>query len=509
MTQQQHVPVADVAAQPQQQILKLAKRQAWLEAQLQEPPAAIAMGPLGGVALELAAAVSTNLDGCKPPRQLPTGVPVAQSAKGKEVTEEVHATCAGCIATQRKLAEAQRKVELNALDALGRVCFLIGQCTKVKRHNSHKIRYSHIVGDAISRFGGTKWECWRSTTLLKVTYEDEFTKKKQQGDDYGGLADHFLSEIFDKLPATPGFTTPEGGFTLPYETNLDSNGPALKALGRLLCNFLFRKFIDQDEMLESRRRLAFCSQFSPFLFSFICHEEHTKFATVDAALGALEDFNPALAKTWRQYTTMGSATLVKKELTTNMCTKEEGPDDPATAENVHATVTNWCKYMLVGKRCRALELVRDAFYDIGPTSCQLQASLNDVGGYQLEGLLCAKMATPQVVLHGVRQGGGWHSDNQAAFEDLRKIIGDLDQSDLKGLIQFVTGGSTLAADGDGSTVDAGELGRMPSASTCAKVPTWPIDATREKLVCAIHDAQRNGFQTQWIVVQHETPWEKK
>ena len=69
-------------------------------------------------------------------------------------------------------------------------------------------------------------------------------------------------------------------------------------MGRLLCNLLFRKFID-----ETKQNLVFCSSFSPVLFMYLCHEERTLFG-VDAdagmALSALEAFKPTLAVQWRK-----------------------------------------------------------------------------------------------------------------------------------------------------------------------------------------------------------------
>ena len=69
---------------------------------------------------------------------------------------------------------------------------------------------------------------------------------------------------------TASFEQPDQGFALPSAGSQvsDRDKHVLRALGRLLCNYLFRKFVDESAKLH-----VFFWHFSPFLFSFLCHEE--------------------------------------------------------------------------------------------------------------------------------------------------------------------------------------------------------------------------------------------
>ena len=106
-----------------------------------------------------------------------------------------------------------------------------------------------------------------------------------------------------------------------------------RALGRLLCNLLFRKFID-----ETKQNLVFCSSFSPVLFMYLCHEERTLFG-VDAdagmALSALEAFKPTLAVQWRKL--LGADSRGLDGLTADMFDPSL-EDDLVTCSNVASLV---------------------------------------------------------------------------------------------------------------------------------------------------------------------------
>jgi len=270
-----------------------------------------------------------------------------------------------------------------------------------------------------------------------------------------------------------------------------------RALGRLLCNLLFRKFVD-----ETKQNLVFCSHFSPFLFMYLCHEEDKLFADdADAAvaLDALATFEPKIAKQWRTLLDADSSVLDDLMITADLF-DERLEDSPVTCENVATLVKAGCQHRLIAKRQRSLQLVRDAFYHVdhaGKLSQAFRSAVNKVGGAALTDLLCTDLATPVLVLEALKadQATGWTPECEKAYSTLRQIIGKMKPEEIKLFLKFVVGSSSIVpGDSVRVTVDASHEGRMPSSHTCDKHFEWPVDATMELLFMAMNEVDAAGFQ---------------
>ena len=313
--------------------------------------------------------------------------------------------------------------------------------------------------------------------------------------------------MLEKVSAVYGdaFESPPGdGSALPKQCpeNAD-NDKLLRATGRMLCNFMFRKLTD-----ESKSQLVFCSKFSSFLFSYLCGDEGkmlSESARVGDALDALQTFDSELARTWRKL--LDEKDLASMGLTTDDFDGDVCGEDAVevTEGNIAAVVKSGCRHKLVTQRSRELDVIRDAFFEVdkpiagsvpGQLSQILRVAVGNLGGSALEVLLSAKPATPTLVLRALHKGDGWTDANTPSFAALREIVGTLNSDEIKEFLRFVVGTSTISEREHIHVNAVADKRRLPESSTCHNELRWPVDATKARLLVAMRNASGSGFQVE-------------
>ena len=410
----------------------------------------------------------------------------------------------GAAAATYALANEERVRAQQALENLKYTCHMIQQLNSTRTADRFcmPLQYDQMVQHVIhgsKGFGLDELPRWRSTSLLTVKFIG------QDGIDDGGLGDHLLCEVLERLSGgcDGAFSLPDDGFALPKAClENDENDRTLRATGRMLCNFMFRK-------LTSSEHLVFSSKFSSFLFAFLCGDESKVFsesASVECALTALQSFDCELASSWKGYLSLTEMKLTAMELTNDLFDGTVCENDivAVTNLNIATVIKSGCRYKLVTERQRNLKLIRDSFFEVdkpvtedvpGPLSQILRAAVNNLGGDAFEALLCARNATPTLVLGALQKKDGWSEENGFAFVALREIIGELGSEEIKTFLRFVVGTSTIK-EGEQIHVTAAQGERLPESSTCYNELRWPVGATRERLLRAMGDASLSGFQAE-------------
>jgi hypothetical protein len=266
---------------------------------------------------------------------------------------------------------------------------------------------------------------------------------------------------------------------------------------------------------------VFSTTIAPFVFDYICHggsTSHKMFPTVSVALSAVRELDADLANRWTAVLGYQSDELDAMEIF--VCNDEEEDVGSRFRSGEHVSIQNrqdvvnyWCEKKLIGQRKTALDIIRDAFIEIEKNegqegkigSRQLSSLLpvafarrGDSGGGQLMRLLCGdNTVCPATVVACLVPTENWSQATMSSFDNLKMVVGLLSVSQLKDFLRFVISSDTISSTAQ-ILVDPNPVpGSLPTAATCTKTLSVPINISlqelKSKLLVAVDEGLMGGF----------------
>jgi hypothetical protein len=388
--------------------------------------------------------------------------------------------------------------------------------------------------------GAMSIDGWLVTMLLqlKFTYANG---EAQDGDDGGGLASIWLQEVlglFTQHYANHFEHFEHGNKNLPCKDVAFRKMPAglpvpmnccvFRAMGRVACNYLFRKYVHgftdaEGNELPSNRNGNFFGNaiadwnLAEFVFDFLIDRGNRVLSCLGTALAALADFDPDKAKQWSEWVNLSTqqfdVQMKEYRLNKGDFTQKEEDDEELTFQNLQQFVLDGCRYELVTSRRAGLDRLREGFFAVDNDGVETETQrgyvshsqhLQDVfpfvfsSGVQLRYLFCGKsLVSAQDVALAIIPKDGTDADEQACSE-LKRVSGNMDQEGLKSFLSFTTSASNLIP---GTTkICVGSVESKEAycvSSTCTTSLTVPIGLETGELAArltqSIEQANRLGF----------------
>ena len=347
-------------------------------------------------------------------------------------------------------------------------------------------RFVEVLGSPLSfNQKGNAEGGWMHSAMLTVTFAG------QNGEDGGGMGTFALSTFCSQLPiqypdAFGKHDQTEADVTksLPaHDEHLNEQSlSALRALGRALSNFIFRKVTNDDSLYSSA---VMELPYATFLFHYLAFGEHAVCSNVTTALEALEELDPTLVKSWRRLMLLSEEGIRQCGLCQDNFvppSQSKSPDEPLSCHNRESFILSGCQWRLLGQRKRGLEAVRSAFFHVKTQQDNTQSALCRAvaayGGSDLLDLLCGPTggATADLVVRCLVEGSGWTPATRHVFDLVRQAVGSYDKDQLTQLLQFTIGSDSIS-EGSEIKVSAQDLpgaDRLPTSSTCTRELFWPV-----------------------------------
>ena len=359
--------------------------------------------------------------------------------------------------------------------------------------------------------------------LLQVKFSDN-DNSIQDGQDGGGLSTMalvgLLEQAVEKMPQAfeKGNDNPQA---LPISNsrretlepeNLERVDMMLRAWGRCLCNFLFRKFVWPDNF----RHDLFSRKLSLAVFECICSDVEDLKMVPDEALKLLADFDPGKAETYRKMLLYTEDEIKECYLTgSNFGQVGEASDHRVNTGNIRAMIVHSAHHLLFTSRSTSLTIVSHAFYDClfqlqkqskdsqDDYADALFTELHAVGGTNLAELMCGiHIQLDPLTVKNALVPIDWPEEHMPSFALLQGIVCRLEAKDLELFLKFVIASSACSCE---TRINVEPLVGLtwspyPTSSTCDKILRWPVtnpedpESATKMLQDVIRDVDVRGFE---------------